>query len=82
MEEIIIILLVLAFAMLVGSTLGFGDSLIFIAVTSLFLDVKVAVVLMGFWTYGLSILNSIKYRGYIDKVLVKKYLILVPDDKP
>ena len=74
MEETIIILLILAFAMLVGSTLGFGDSLTFIPLAGIFLDVRIATVLMGFWSTLLSILNAIKYRSYIDKPFLKKYI--------
>ncbi len=75
MEEYIFILLVLAFAILVGSTLGFGDSLIFIPIAALFLGIQIAIVLMGFWTTTLSIFNTIKYRQYFDKLLIKKYII-------
>lgn len=74
MEDYIIILIILAFAMLVGSTLGFGDSLIFISIASLFLDVRTTVVLMAFWTTALSVLNTIQYRTFIDKSLIRKYL--------
>jgi len=74
MEEIIFILLILAFAMFVGSTLGFGDSLIFIPLAGIFLDVRVATVIMGFWSTLLSILNAIKYQSYIDRPFLKKYL--------
>ena len=74
MEETILTLLILAFAMLVGSTLGFGDSLIFIPLAGIFLDVRIATVIMGFWSTLLSILNAIKYRSYIDKPFLKKYL--------
>ena len=74
MEEIIFILLILAFAMLVDSTLGFGDSLIFIPLAGIFLDVRVATVIMGFWSTLLSILNAIKYQSYIDRPFLKKYL--------
>ncbi|MGQ4875594.1 MAG: sulfite exporter TauE/SafE family protein [Promethearchaeia archaeon] len=73
MEEYIIILLILAFAILVGSTLGFGDALVFIPLVSLFLDVRIAVVIMGFWSTILSLLNSTNYRNYLDWSLVKKY---------
>jgi uncharacterized membrane protein YfcA len=75
MEEFIIILLILAFAILVGSTLGFGDSLIFIPIAAIFLDIHVAIVLMGFWSFILSISNSIKYRQYFDMSLIKKFLV-------
>ena len=74
MEEYIIVLFILAFAILVGSTLGFGDSLIFIPLAAIFLDIRVAIVLMGFWTILLSIFNTIKYRQFFDKLLVKKYI--------
>jgi len=74
MEETFLILLILAFAMLVGSTLGFGDSLTFIPLAGIFLDVRIATVLMGFWSTLLSILNAIKYRSYIDKPFLKKYI--------
>jgi uncharacterized membrane protein YfcA len=74
MEETIFILLILAFAMLVGSTLGFGDSLTFIPLAGIFLDVRIATVLMGFWSTLLSILNATKYRSYIDKPFLKKYI--------
>ena len=60
--------------MLVGSTLGFGDSLTFIPLAGIFLDVRIATVLMGFWSTLLSILNAIKYRSHIDKPFLKKYL--------
>ncbi|MFX0070190.1 MAG: TSUP family transporter [Candidatus Hermodarchaeota archaeon] len=76
MEEYIIVLLILAFAILVGSTLGFGDSLIFIPLAALFLDIHIAIVLMGFWTTIMSTFNSIKYRQYFDKVFIKKYIPL------
>lgn len=75
MLEIIILLIVLACAVLVGSILGFGDSLIFIPLAALFLDVKLAVVLMGFWTTSLSVLNAIKYWDHIDRPFVKRYFI-------
>lgn len=75
MEEYIIILLILAFAILVGSTLGFGDSLIFIPVAAIFLDIHIAIVLMGFWSFILSTVNTIKYKEYFDIFLVKKFLI-------
>lgn len=74
MEELFFILLILAFAILVGSTLGFGDSLIFIPLAAIFLDIHIAIVLMGFWTITLSIFNTIKYRQYFDKALIKRYL--------
>jgi len=74
MEVYIFILLILAFAILVGSTLGFGDSLIFIPLAALFLDIHIAIVLMGFWTTIMSTFNTIKYRQYFDKILIKKYL--------
>ena len=74
MEEYIFILLVLAFAILVGSTLGFGDSLIFIPIAALFLGIHIAIVLMGFWTTALSIFNTIKYRQYFDKLLSLHHL--------
>lgn len=74
MEETIFILLILAFAMLVGSTLGFGDALTFIPLAGMFLDVRIATVLMGFWSTLLSILNAIKYRSHIDRPFLKKYL--------
>lgn len=74
MEEYLFILLVLAFAILVGSTLGFGDSLIFIPIAAIFLGIHIAIVLMGFWTTILSIFNTIKYRQCFDKLLIKKYL--------
>ncbi|TFG15633.1 MAG: sulfite exporter TauE/SafE family protein [Promethearchaeota archaeon] len=74
MEVYIFTLLILALAILVGSTLGFGDSLIFIPFAALFLDIYIAIVLMGFWTTVLSIFNAIKYRHYFDKLLIKKYL--------
>ena len=74
MEETIFILMILAFAMLIGSTLGFGDSLTFIPLAGIFLDVRIATVLMGFWSTLLSILNAIKYRSYIDIPFLKKYL--------
>ena len=74
MEVYIFILLILAFAILVGSTLGFGDSLIFIPLAALFLDIHIVIVLMGFWTTILSAFNTIKYRHYYDKELLKKYL--------
>ena len=75
MEEYIFILLILAFAILIGSTLGFGDSLIFIPLAAIFLDIHIAIVLMGFWTTILSTFNTIKYRQYFDKTLIKKYLV-------
>jgi len=74
MEEYIFILLILAFAILVGSTLGFGDSLIFIPVAAIFLDIHIAIVLMGFWSFVLSISNTIKYKQYFDMALIKKFL--------
>jgi len=74
MVEYYIVLLILAFAILVGSTLGFGDSLIFIPLAALFLDIHVAIVLMGFWTTFLSVFNTIKYRHYYDRELIKKYI--------
>jgi hypothetical protein len=75
MEEAFLILLILAFAILVGSTLGFGDSLIFIPLAGIFLDVRTATVLMGFWSTLLSILNAIKCRKYIDIPYLKKFLV-------
>lgn len=74
MEEFFYILLILAFSVVVGSTLGFGDSLTFIPIAAIFLDVRIATVLMGFWSTLMSILNALKYRSYIDKPLLKKYL--------
>ncbi len=74
MEVIIIILLILALAMVVGSILGFGDSLIIIPLTALFIDVRIAVVLAAFWSMLLSTINSIKYRDHIDKLFVKKHI--------
>ncbi|MBD3255295.1 MAG: TSUP family transporter [Candidatus Lokiarchaeota archaeon] len=75
MENYFVIFAILALAVLVGSTTGFGDSLIFIPLAAIFLDLYVAIVLMGFWTFALSFFNSIKYRKFFDKSLFKRYLI-------
>ena len=75
MEDIIIPLIILSFAVLIGSVLGFGDSLVFISITSLFLEIRAVVVLMGFWTLALSVLNAIKYRQLIDTRFLKKFLL-------
>lgn len=75
MTEIIYILIILAFAILVGSTLGFGEVLVFIPIATFFIDVRAAIVLMTFWSATMCILNSVKYRIYVDKNLLKKYLI-------
>lgn len=75
MEEILLILLILAFAMLIGAILGFGDSLIFIALTAIFLDVRIAIVLASFWSIFLSTFNAINYRHFYDKVFLKKQII-------
>jgi len=74
MEEFLFILLILALAMLIGSTIGFGDSLILIPLVAIFLDIRTAIVLAGFWSIFLSILNAIKYRNNIDKSFVKKHV--------
>jgi uncharacterized membrane protein YfcA len=76
MEEFFLILLILALAMFVGSVTGFGDSLIFIALTTaIFLDVRIAIVLASFWSIFLSTSNAINYRHYYDKVFLKKQAI-------
>lgn len=75
LEVAIIILLILAFANLIGSTIGFGDSLIMIPLIGLFISIKTAVVLAGFWSLLLSTINAIKYREFFDKYFVKKYFI-------
>ena len=75
MEEILLILLILAFAMLVGAIFGFADSLIFIALAAIFLDVRIAIVLASFWTIFLSAFNAINYRHYWDKTFIKKHCI-------
>jgi len=72
MEIFILILIILAFATIVAATLGFGDSLIFIAITALFINILLAIVLISFWSFWISVFNAIKYRKYIDKVFVKK----------
>jgi len=75
MEVNILILLILALAIIIGSTMGFGDSLVFIPISSLFIDARASIVIMGFWSMALSILNAINYRSFIDKKLLKKYTI-------
>ena len=71
-----LILLILAFAMLVGAIFGFADSLIFIALaTALFLDVRIAIVLASFWTVFLSAFNAFNYRHYWDKNFLKKLYV-------
>ena len=75
MEDILLILLILAFAMIVGSILGFGDSLIFIALTAILLDIRIAIVLASFWSMCLSTFNAINYRHYYDKIFLKKLVI-------
>ncbi len=76
MEEILLILLILALAMFVGSVTGFGDSLIFIALTTaIFLDIRIAIVLASFWSIFLSTFNAINYRHYYDKIFLKKQVI-------
>lgn len=76
MEDILLILLIVAFAFFVGACFGFGDSLIFIALTTaIFLDVRIAIVLASFWSIFLSIFNAINYRHYWDKKFIKKHCI-------
>jgi len=75
MEEILLILLILAIAFSVGAITGFGDSLIFIALASIFLDVRTAIVMASFWTIFLSLFNAINYRHYWDKKFIKKHCI-------
>ena len=75
MEEILLILLILAIAFSVGAITGFGDSLIFIALAAIFLDVRTAIVLASFWTVFLSLFNAINYRHYWDKKFIKKHCI-------
>ena len=45
MEIFVLILIVLAFATFVAATLGFGDILIFTAITALFINIQLAIVL-------------------------------------
>lgn len=75
MEEILLILLILAIAFSVGAITGFGDSLIFIALAAIFLDVRTAIVMASFWTIFLSLFNAINYRHYWDKKFIKKHCI-------
>jgi len=72
---LLLLLLVLAAGMFVGSVLGFADALIFISLSALFFDVRISIVLIGFWSTGLSLMNSIKYRGFIDKPFFKKFIL-------
>jgi len=72
--EIIFILITLAVAMFVGALIGFADSLIFISLAAFFMDLRIAVVLMGIWSLALSSLNATQYRTYIDKPFLKKFL--------
>jgi len=72
--EIFYILLILAVSMLIGSILGFADSLIFISLAAFFMDIRIAVVLMGIWSLVLSSLNATKYVDYIDRPFLKKFL--------
>jgi len=74
-ELIIILLLILAFANFVGSAIGFADALIMIPLMALFIDVRTAIILSGFWSAWLSILNAIKYRDQFDMKFWKKYAI-------
>lgn len=73
--EIVFILLTLALSMFVGAILGFGDTLIFLGLAAFFLDIRVAVVIMGFWSLVLSSLNAMKYRSFIDKPYLKKFIV-------
>lgn len=75
MDDLVFILLILSFAMLVGSILGFGDILIFVPLTSLILDVRVAVVISSFWSFILSIFNAVKYRDFYDPPFLKKNVL-------
>ncbi|MGV9205320.1 MAG: TSUP family transporter, partial [Promethearchaeia archaeon] len=75
MDEYLFILLILSFAMLVGSILGFGDILIFIPLTSLLLDIRAAVVLSSFWSFILSIFNTVRYREFYDPPFLKKNVL-------
>ena len=75
MEEILLILLILVVAFAVGAIAGFGDSLIFIALAAIFLDVRTAIVLASFWSIFLSTFNAINYRHYYDKIFLKKQVI-------
>ncbi|MCP4763279.1 MAG: sulfite exporter TauE/SafE family protein [archaeon] len=73
--EMILILLVLAISMLIGSILGFGDLLILIPFMTLFIDVRISIILAGFWTFYLTIFNLVKYRKFLDKSFLIKYII-------
>jgi hypothetical protein len=58
--------------MLVGSILGFGDILVFIPFATFLIDIRVAVVLMSFWSFILSVLNAIKYQKSFNFQFLKK----------
>jgi uncharacterized protein len=69
--ETLIILLCLFIAMLIGSTIGFGDALILIPFLSWIVGIQAAIVLCGFWGILLNIINTIKYRQYRDWAFLK-----------
>jgi uncharacterized membrane protein YfcA len=62
-----IILIFLFFAVLVYATLGFGDSLILIPLLGLILDLRVGIVLAGFWAFFTNISNFYQYRQHFER---------------
>ena len=73
--NIFLILIVLVFANIIGSTIGFGDSLIFISITAFFINIRVAIVMMAFWSALLSLLNAVRYRAFFDRKFIGRYVI-------
>ena len=60
------LLLFLFISVVVGATIGFGDSLIFIPLAGFIVGMRTAIVLGMFWSIFLVGFNAWKYRKEID----------------
>ncbi len=71
MEHGIYILLILILSSSINAMIGFGNALIFVSLTSLFVDIQTTIVLSAFWNILGGFFNAIKYRQYIDRPYFK-----------
>lgn len=69
--EMVIMLIAVFIAYFLSATFGFGDALILLPIFSLFIDIEVAVIFTGFWSFPQSIQQLVKYHKFTEK----KFLI-------